>query len=328
MTRAPLDGRPRQLERPPLRAHHQSRNKTNTSYMDHLRPASPPKTNPWVKRPSAASLAPEWPVCTPDFSQENEVPAQEKATSRSVKFICSADTKDSDAVSPSKKLLQAAAPRACTRLWLRPFGADVFVWAGREVFEVHRSIVESQSAWLRQNLPPANKKGTPSDLRLPFCPQVVGYALRFMYTESLEILEYDRENFCDLICIPRSALLYVGAVDLGVEAMKDHIEKVLGQMSQDLACYLTKTFVNKTMEHEEVAAAVFHLRNALEVAYSHESQAETLCLRRGLASLLDILFPVLIPHPEFVNLLSDKVWKDHSEAISHDLVYARRAKER
>lgn len=115
MTRAPLDGRPRQLERPPLRAHHQSRNKTNTSYMDHLRPASPPKTNPWVKRPSAASLAPEWPVCTPDFSQENEVPAQEKATSRSVKFICSADTKDSDAVSPSKKLLQAAAPRACTR---------------------------------------------------------------------------------------------------------------------------------------------------------------------------------------------------------------------
>ncbi|KFG86986.1 hypothetical protein MANI_030360 [Metarhizium anisopliae] len=328
MTRAPLDGRPRQLERPPLRAHHQSRNKTNTSYMDHLRPASPPKTNPWVKRPSAASLAPEWPVCTPDFSQENEVPAQEKATSRSVKFICSADTKDSDAVSPSKKLLQAAAPRACARLWLRPFGADVFVWAGREVFEVHRSIVESQSAWLRQNLPPANKKGSPSDVRLPFCPQVVGYALRFMYTENLEILEYDRENFCDLICIPRSALLYVGAVDLGVEAMKDHIEKVLGQMSQDLACYLTKTSVNKKMEHEEVAAAVFHLRNALEVAYSHESQAETLCLRRGLASLLDILFPVLIPHPEFVNLLSDKVWKDHSEAISHDLVYARRAKER
>lgn len=145
---------------------------------------------------------------------------------------------------------------------------------------------------------------------------------------GLEILEYDRENFCDLICIPRSALLYVGAVDLGAEAMKDHIEKVLGQMTQDLACYLTKTFVNKTMEHEEVAAAVFHLRNALEVAYSHEPQAETLCLRRGLASLLDILFPVLIPHPEFVNLLSDKVWKDHSEAISHDLVYARRAKER
>lgn len=145
---------------------------------------------------------------------------------------------------------------------------------------------------------------------------------------GLEILKYDREKFCDLICIPRSALLYVGAVDLGVEAMKDHIEKVLGQMSQDLACYLTKPSVNKKMEHEEVAAAVFHLRNALEVAYSHESQAETLCLRRGLASLLDILFPVLIPHPEFVNLLSDKVWKDHSEAISHDLVYARRAKER
>ncbi|EFY88633.1 hypothetical protein MAC_05251 [Metarhizium acridum CQMa 102] len=328
MTRAPLDGRPRQLERPPLRAHHQSRNKTNTSYMDHLRPASPPKTNPWVKRPSAASLAPDWPRNTADFSKDNEGPAEEKAISRSVKFICSTDGKDSDAVSPSKKLLRAAAPRACARLWLRPFGADVFVWAGREVFEVHRSIVESRSVWLRQNLPPANKKGTPTDVRLPFCPQVVGYTLRFMYTESLEILEYDRENLCDLICIPRSALLYVGAVDLGVEAMKDHIAKVLEQMTQDLACYLTKTFVNKTMEHTEVVAAVFHLRNALEVAYSHESQAETLCLRRRLASLLDILFPVLIPHPQFVDLLSDKIWKEHSEAISHDLVYARRAKER
>ncbi|KHN95341.1 BTB/POZ fold protein [Metarhizium album ARSEF 1941] len=213
------------------------------------------------------------------------------------------------------------------RLWLRPFGADVFVWAGHEVFEVHRAIVRAQSSWFANQLPPASKKGLLTDVRLPFCHQVVGYTLRFMYTHSLEILEYDREKFRDLACITRSALLYIGAVDLGVEAMKDHIAQILQQMARDLAYYLTKTFTKEPMDRTEIFAALFHLKNALEVAYAYESQEETLSLRRGLASLLDTLFPFLIQHKGLLGFLSSKLWKEYSEDIAKDLVYVRKSKD-
>jgi hypothetical protein len=112
-------------------------------------------------------------------------------------------------------------------------------------------------------------------------------------------------------------------MDLGVEAMKDHIVRIIGQTTQDLARFLRKNHMKPTMNHEEVGAAVPHFRRALEVAYALEAQAEALPLRLSLARLLDELLPFLMRHPACLDLLSDNIWKRHSTSITADLLYSR-----
>ncbi|OAA49372.1 BTB/POZ fold protein [Metarhizium rileyi] len=328
MTRVPLDGRPRHPERTPLRAHHWNSSKPSAPLMDHLRPASPPKSNPWTKERPAASLTPDWPTETPDFENvesATEIKTSEESTEEEETPISSDLTSSNGS---NKFLGDAASPADESTLWEWPFDADLLIRTGEKVFKVHRSIVEPQSGWFDTNLVHAYLPGGMTEVHLPFCHQVVAYTLRFMYTKSLEILEYDREDFCSLICIPRSALLYIGAVDLQVEDMKHHITQVLEQMAQDLAYYLEKTYANRAMDPANAAAAIPHFKDALDAAYTHEARAETLPLRRGLASLLDVLLPFLMPHQVFLELLSSKVWKCHSESISRDLIYSRQAKER
>lgn len=119
----------------------------------------------------------------------------------------------------------------------------------------------------------------------------------------------------------------MGAMDLKVDAMKDHIIRVLQQTAQDLSCNLVKTFSSQTMDHTDVVDTVRYLQNALEVAYENKYYRETLLLRLSLAKFLDTLLPCLIRHAVFVDLLSTDVWKRHSAAISADLLAVRQAKE-
>lgn len=144
---------------------------------------------------------------------------------------------------------------------------------------------------------------------------------------ALEICQYDRQNLRSIIHVPCSALLYVGAIDLQVEAMKHHLVRVLQHTAKDLARYLKTNFMNQAMDDTEVVTTVFHLKNALEVAYSHPSQAETLPLRLAVANILDTLFPFLIRHPVFLDLLSADFWKRYSVAISTDLMDVRFVRE-
>lgn len=151
--------------------------------IENLKPASPPKTNPWTTKRPATTLSPDWPSITPDFASINSQSDRRDAsgakrgasTKHDTTSPCSTDGKAPETSPPSRKALQAAAPRAGKRcvyewtlkkyesqqaakrfnsLWLRPFGADVFVRVGPEIYEVHRSIVEPQSSFFRQQLLP------------------------------------------------------------------------------------------------------------------------------------------------------------------------------
>lgn len=49
-------------------------------------------------------------------------------------------------------------------LWKHPFGADVVVHTDTMSFRVHRNIVEPESGWFRDNLPPPNLVRRPTSL--------------------------------------------------------------------------------------------------------------------------------------------------------------------
>lgn len=140
---------------------------------------------------------------------------------------------------------------------------------------------------------------------------------------ALEICEYDRESPRDLIHIPRSVLLYIGAIDLGVDAMKTKILQILQQTAKDLVAYLQARKFVQAMSPQEVVEGVIHLRNALEVAYSSQYLTDMLPLRLALCQLLDTLLPFLIRHPVVIDLFSSNVWKKHADAISTDLLTTR-----
>ncbi|GAB0139919.1 hypothetical protein EsHS_00000557 [Epichloe bromicola] len=334
MVRSSSGGRSR--EKPPRETSHDKNcpvRKHMISSIENLKPASPPKTNPWTTKRPATTLSPDWPSITPDFASINGQSERRDAstakrgasTKHDTTGSCSTDGKAPETSPPSRKALQAAAPRAGKSLWLRPFGADVFVRVGPEIYEVHRSIVEPQSIFFRQHLPPQRdlKEYIPIDVQLELCPKAVGNTLRFMYTQTLEICEYDRESPRDLIHIPRSVLLYIGAIDLGVDAMKTKILQILQQTAKDLAAYLQAGKFIQAMSPQEVVEGVIHLRNALEVAYSSEYFTDMLPLRLALCQLLDTLLPFLIRHPVVIDLFSSSVWKKHADVISTDLLAAR-----
>lgn len=155
-----------------------------TSTSQHLKPASPPKTNPWTTRRSSTTISPDWPSITPDFASisnsrnkgDTGPPKEEEAAKQDLDNSCSAGDQGLHTTSTPEKAHKESALRAgkrcvnesltpcpvedlwmaeqCDSLWLRPFGADVFVRVGSRIFEVHRSIIEPQSTFFQQNLPP------------------------------------------------------------------------------------------------------------------------------------------------------------------------------
>ncbi|QUC18317.1 uncharacterized protein UV8b_02558 [Ustilaginoidea virens] len=305
--------------------------------VDKLRPASPPKTNPWTARPSATvAVSQDWPSITPDFEKIDDESESSGATRKALHSFERGNHQKRDgnridtASTTNRERPAPPAPPATQTgddsLWLRPLGADIVVRVAHETFQVHRSVVEPQSTWFRENLPAPDLNGTPIEVNLQVCHIPIGYTLRFMYTKRLEICRYDREHPRDLIHIPRSALLYIGATDLGVEAMQLHIVQLLRQTAHDLSVYLSTALANRKMNHQDILGAFDHLRNALEVAHSYCCQDDKLQLRLALAQILDTLLPFLIQHPEVLDLFSSDVWRKYSANISMDLFTVRQSR--
>ncbi|KAG6020626.1 hypothetical protein E4U19_001871 [Claviceps sp. Clav32 group G5] len=307
-----------------------------TSISQHLKPASPPKTNPWTTRRSSTAISPDWPSITPDFASISNPrirddagpPKKEEATKQDPDNSCSAGDQGLHATPTPEKAQKQSAPRAGQSLWLRPFGADVFVRVGSRIFEVHRSIIEPQSTFFQQNLPPRECSNVhdPIDMQLESHPEAVANTLRFMYTKTLDLCEYDRQNPRDLIHVPRSVLLYMAAMDLGVEAMKTEILQVLRRTAGDLALYYQAKLLARTMDQQEVMDGTLHLHNALEAAYASEHREDVLPLRLALCQLLDTMIPFLIQYPANIALFSSSVWKTYAAEISVDLLAARNLK--
>lgn len=127
-----LDGRLRPSDMASLNGKHckSKDTKTPSAKTQALRPASPPKINPWTKKRPATSLAPDWPSITPDFENINETTKTNKTKEAKdenqkrpdTKSSCPVDSKNDDKESPSRKIFQAAAPRAGDR-----FGKSVSI---------------------------------------------------------------------------------------------------------------------------------------------------------------------------------------------------------
>ncbi|KAG6040027.1 hypothetical protein E4U41_001647 [Claviceps citrina] len=303
---------------------------------ENLKPASPPKTNPWTTKRRTTALSSDWPSITENFptinSQDNKndaVTCKDEAATKQDEDDSSQSTggKPQDTCPKSKKAPQEAKPRPGISLWLHPFGADVIVRAGLETFHVHREIVEPQSSYFQRYLPPRKDPNLwehdPIVMLLNLHPEAVANTLRFMYTETLEVCEYNRESPRDLTHIPGSVLLYIAAMDLGVDAMKTKILELLQQTTKDLALYFQHKTLAQAMNPREVVEGVSHLHNALEAAYSSEHFDDMLPLRLALCQLVDTLLPFLIQHPVMIDLFYSVVWQTYAADISADLLAAR-----
>ncbi|KAG5980579.1 hypothetical protein E4U55_003881 [Claviceps digitariae] len=308
----------------------------NKPNIECLKPASPPKTNPWTTRRPTADHFSDWPSITPDFAIINKpgkkndaVPATDDAAAEQNQHSrWPSDGKISDTHPSSKRELQGPTPPAGKSLWLRPFGADVFVRVGSRIFEVHRSIVEPQSTFFQRHLPCRRHLNSwghdPIDIQLELHPEAVANTLRFMYTKTLEYCEYDRRNPRDWTHVPRSVLLYIAALDLGVEALKAEILRLLQQTAKDVALYLPAGIRAQPMTDQQVVDGVFHLHNALEAAYSSGHHLTDMSpLRLSLCQLLDTLLPFLIQYPVMIALFSSGVWEKYAAEISADILAAR-----
>ncbi|KAG6005124.1 hypothetical protein E4U21_000378 [Claviceps maximensis] len=305
--------------------------------IEHLKPASPPKTNPWTTRRPTTTVSPDWPSITPDFvgissqGDKNEAILNKDVaqTTHDQHNPCwSSHARRSDTHLPPETEWKGPTPRPGKNLWLRPFGADVFVRAGSQIFEVHRSIVEPQSTFFQQHLPSRRDLNLwahdPIDIQLELHPDAVANTLRFMYTKALESCEYDRKSPRDWAHVPRSVLLYIAAVDLGVEAIKTKILQILRQTVKDVASYFQARVLAQALNEQEAVDGVFHLHNALDAAYSSRHHLpDMLPLRLALCQFLDTLLPFLIQHPVMMALLSSGAWEKYAADISAELLAAR-----
>lgn len=131
---------------------------------------------------------------------------------------------------------------------------------------------------------------------------------------------YDRKNPHNLVHVPRSALLYIGAMELGVEAMKARVLKVLQQTATDVELYQRERSDGPPLSQSQ---NVEYLCDSLEVAYEHSHQAEMLPLRRVLARLLDILLPLFLAEPLAPDLVKSWIWERRHPDILADVLAAR-----
>jgi len=124
MARSLSDGRSR--EKPSKHISHDKNSLTRgltKPSLEHLKPASPPKTNPWTTRRPTTTLFPDWPSITPDFAtvsgqgDKNEaLPVKDEAAPKQNQHDSwPSDGKESDTSSSSRTELQQPTPRGGKR---------------------------------------------------------------------------------------------------------------------------------------------------------------------------------------------------------------------
>uniref|UniRef100_A0A0B7JXB4 BTB domain-containing protein n=3 Tax=Bionectria ochroleuca TaxID=29856 RepID=A0A0B7JXB4_BIOOC len=312
-----------------------------------LRPASPPKVNPW----QTASKAPKpKPVPLDLFSEDPPLPGtswkvdggQEECKSPPPLSIASTHSassaqpetsasrthrSDSTSSNGSQTALQAAVPRVTENLWVHPFGADVRVVTSTMSFMVHRDIVTAQSGWFRDNLPPANEDGSMVDITLTCAPETAAYCLRFMYTQRIEIC--DESEPSDPAHLSRCALVYCAAVYLRVKGMVAHILRVIENTANDLARMIT----SRVLDHEGQSIWWFdfgpnHLYGALDIMYGQSSQELMKPFRLAMGGIFDATLFWLLARPQFVHQLASQEWMVWMPRILADQIEYRQLRER
>ncbi|KAJ4130886.1 hypothetical protein NW768_006425 [Fusarium equiseti] len=325
MDKASIDGRRKNKNAalPPIKLLRKSETETPPS----LRPASPPKSNPWssTKKTTATSLkgmfpplpkpqSPWSPVKTPtaEASRESSISlnesrlgndiAQPAPSIRSISPV-------SNTSSTTRQLFEAAAPRATENLWRTPFGADVLVRTGNILIKVHRNIVVPQSGWFRDNLPPPNLDGTPVMVDLRYAPEAVAHCLRYIYTGRIEICEFDTTNPWQSSHIPRCVLAYTAAIYLRMARMANHLLRVVENTSIEIATIIQRYYLHRDIDCSSWVQFSWHYQTALEVVFRGQPLKLMMPMRLAMASILDAMLFWLARQPLFVSELKSAWWK-------------------
>ncbi|KAK1249078.1 hypothetical protein MKX07_002594 [Trichoderma sp. CBMAI-0711] len=341
-----LDGRSQKLSKPAW--------KPKEEAGPSLRPASPPKQNPWHQR-STASTVPnlkqppkslqkplaeeEFPeLKTGDSAADDLLPSKEAQREPSQgcnvsKSSCSTNETHSDesrsAVSrlstPTRLILEEAADQAAKILWRHPFGSNVYLYVESSVFQLHRDILMRHSGWFRDKLPPPNQDGSPVEIHLPHAVGAVQPCLFFMYTKNLDICERIICQPLNFIHIPRCVLAYCAAVNFQIPTMASRILGILEETAKDLAAYLNSYFIYREMDFKTSKSMANYFVNSLDILYSEPLFELMKPIRQALAGILDALLPSLLRQPYFPEMLCMPGWKRWSAAIAADQVEYRAA---
>ncbi|KAL6690181.1 hypothetical protein J3F84DRAFT_389943 [Trichoderma pleuroticola] len=339
-----LDGRSQKLSKPAW--------KPKDPAGPNLKPASPPKTNPWNRNPIPAgsdhkdSSTKTQPLADEEFPELGtsgvaaDTAASETAETRASppcdvsKSSCSTneETQSEESISgvsristPTRLILEEEADQAAKILWRHPFGSNVYLYVEKSVFQLHRDILTRRSGWFRDRLPPPNQDGSPIEIHLPHAIGAVQPCLFFMYTKNLDICERDLSQPLNFIHIPRCVLAYCAAVNFQIPAMASRILSILQDTTKDVSKYLNAYYIYKEMDYKTSRSIATCFINSIDILYSEPLFELMKPMRHALAGLLDALLPSLLRQPYFPEILCMPSWKRWSAAIAADQVEYRTA---
>ncbi|KAJ4173714.1 hypothetical protein NW754_012710 [Fusarium falciforme] len=303
MDRTSIDGRRRTKSATPSAKHPR---KAET--LVKLRPASPPKSNPWsvANKRAAKPTADKFPplpkpqmalssvaTSTTGRSRKSSTSSFEPQSRDEVALVAAPGSPSSNTSSTSRLILEAAASRATANLWKSPFGADVVVRAGTMEFRVHRNIVAPESGWFHDHLPPPNTDGTPVEIHMDLAPEAVGHCLRFIYTREIEICEYNHEDPWKTIHLPRCVLGYCAAVNLRVPKMISYLLRIVEDTSVQLGRVVRAEYLHRPLGCSEWNQFSWYYQAALDILAWERSKKLMRPMRLALASVLDAI-PLLV----------------------------------
>ncbi|KAM0196792.1 hypothetical protein ACHAPI_005673 [Fusarium lateritium] len=322
MEHVSIDGR-RRNKYPTATAAGKLTRKPEPDSSPNLRPASPPRLNPWAstKKPVASPLSDVFPPlpkshglrlpATTPTSGVSRTSSLPPSISRSADYTEPATTTlgsaspSSNASSSSRRIFEAAAPRAvekfveltpCTRweqqltadrLWRYPFGADLVVLSGDRVFRVHRNLVIPQSGWFRDNLPPPNLDGTPVEVRVALDFQSLGHCLRYIYLGKIEICEYEPERAWTSQQIPCCVLAYNAAVFLRMARLASYILRNVETASVGLGNLIQGEYLHRSLNCSQWVQFSWHYQRALDIVLRQKPRKLMMPMRLAMASILD-----------------------------------------
>ncbi|KAF7542504.1 hypothetical protein G7Z17_g11507 [Cylindrodendrum hubeiense] len=142
-------------------------------------------------------------------------------------------------------------------------------------FRVHRNIVEPESGWFRENLPPPNSDGSPVKVHLDCATEAAAYCLRFIYTGMF----------------------------LRVSRMAAHLLRIVERTSAELGTLVTTHYLHQTLDDSEWAEFFWHYQNALGILHHEGPHALMMPMRLAMAGVLDATLFWLVRQPAFINLL-------------------------
>ncbi|PTB47193.1 uncharacterized protein TrAFT101_003375 [Trichoderma asperellum] len=345
-----LDGRSQKLSKPAWKPKEQPG--------PSLRPASPPKQNPWRQRQASVASDQEKPakplelkveefpvLSTPekDGKEERQEKAADTTSSEKPNLpeSCDASSKASSSTNetqsedtrsgvsrlstPTRLILEEAADQAAKILWRHPFGSNVYLYAEGSMFQLHRDILTRHSGWFREKLPPLNEDGSPVEMHLPHAIGAVQPCLYFMYTKNIDICERDSVQPLNFLHVPRCVLAYCAAVNFQIPSMAVRILAILEETARHLTSYLSVHYIYRDMDFKTSKSVLIYFVNSVDILYSEPLFELMKPIRHALAGILDALLPYMLRQPSFPEIMNLPSWKRWSAAIAADQVEYRTA---